>query len=81
MHTAVKHLNETLEFDLSLVAENVLENLDNIPKRYPSDSDFSEWWIDALEYITCSDLLHDNPEYYYDLGGKDFFVNLYKKMV
>lgn len=42
------------------------------------DNDFQTWWIDAHEYITCYDLLRNNPEYYDDLGGKAFFENRLK---
>lgn len=79
LHTAVEDLHEILEFHLSLVAENVIEFLDKIPKRRSTDSDFQTWWIDAHEYITFYDWLRDNPEYYDELGGKKFFENRYKK--
>lgn len=79
LHTAVKELNEILEFQLSLIAEDVLSFLNKIPKRHPADSNFQKWWIDALEYVTNYDLLHNNPELYDELGGKEFFKNRYQK--
>ena len=71
LHTAVKELNEILEFQLSLIAEDVLSFLNKIPKRHPADSNFRKWWIDALEYVTNYDLLHNNPELYDELGEVD----------
>lgn len=79
LHTAVKDINEILELELSLIAEDVLSYLDKIPKRHLTDSDFQKWWIDALEYITNYDLLHNNPEYYQELGGKEFFKDRYQE--
>lgn len=73
LHTSVTSLNESVEYGLSVVAENILEYLDKIPLRSPIDNDFKTWWIDAYEYIIFDEDL--TPDLYHDLGGKEFFEN------